>query len=1236
MRILAIRGSNLASLTGEFEIDFEAEPLAGSGIFAITGPTGAGKSTLLDAVCLALFAEIPRLRAAPTSGSVGNDENGIAARDPRSILRHGTADGYAEVDFAMPAGGVYRARWSVRRARGKAEGRLQNHEHAFERLDTSERMGGTRTETLRAIAAVIGLTAEQFTRAVLLAQGDFEAFIRADANERAALLERLTGSQIYTRLGRAAYEKAQGLRAGLDSIRQRIAALHGLDDQGRAVAEAELAEAEAAHAAASEALEALGAQKRRAARARELANEISTAEQALDAAKNLQALAADRRDALARNRALLRFVPLWTARENARSVLQEADDKRTAAQNALSNANGQLEMSAAAARTAANALKQQEREAEALTPVLAAARALDRQLADTSEALMHASQEADALAKHANEAEESAAAAEGSFAQAQTRIANAAAWCTSNAALRTLHEREEELSELIAARASSHTQSQEAQGRLVELEREETLALARHATTLDAVRIARENLGAATRHRTEAEAEAPAEAALDALSREIDLLATAELRSVEFAQASRDVTQAQAALEETRAAQADAASRRTTIVQRLAEYEASLPDLETQVRQARHVLAQSVAASGKAAEFMRAELVDGEPCPVCGAQEHPLSALETLLGTHLESNRRHAEALEQELSRQRSEQQSLTRERETLSAREEALTQEESSRAEALMPLQDKAGEANRTLRAALLDVGLDSSALPSREDLARHRDERVQKRQDALSARQIASQSRDAQDLARKALDDMQQSEDAARVALAARAQALSEGRAMTDRQNAEMQNNDRALDRALAAFSEWRQLPDAGSWLRKQAETWRSYTAEQSEAETALPGLDAQRHEAVRTRDLARIQAKAAAATKLNLANTRVLKSAERSELLEGRSVAEVEETTARASGEARQANEVARQVSENAARLFAGSEAALKSAVGNHDEADVKYSSASAALDASLSSMEVAEHQLAQLAKAGQESIDAEAQALAALDTGVGEALAVLSKCHADLERHTAEAPENEELTPELLPDALMQAKGELEGANAAREQARLRILQDDQVRARTSSLRAELEAATSQADVWLRLSDLIGDREGKAFRRFAQGLTLDRLLEHANTRLAELKPRYALERGTGGEMLVQVVDNDMGGQVRGLHNLSGGERFLVSLALALGLAEMSSGRGVKIESLFIDEGFGALDPASLGQALALLEHLHASGRRVGVISHVEELKERVPVKIEVTPTGRGTSTIGIAYG
>ena len=114
MRVLAIRGRNLASLAGDFAIEFEAEPLAGSGIFAITGPTGAGKSTLLDALSLALFNRLPRLEAAPSGAQIPNGpDQGISAGDPRAILRHGTGEGHAEVDLSMPDGARYRARWSV-------------------------------------------------------------------------------------------------------------------------------------------------------------------------------------------------------------------------------------------------------------------------------------------------------------------------------------------------------------------------------------------------------------------------------------------------------------------------------------------------------------------------------------------------------------------------------------------------------------------------------------------------------------------------------------------------------------------------------------------------------------------------------------------------------------------------------------------------------------------------------------------------------------------------------------------------------------------------------------------------------------------------------------------------------------------------------------------------------------------------------------------------------------------
>jgi exonuclease SbcC len=185
MKILRIGGRNLASLADEFCVDFEAAPLAASGLFAISGPTGAGKSTLLDALCLALYGATPRLKTSRTGAlvpDVGSDT--VSAQDPRSLLRRGAAEGHAEVDFIGNDGQRYRARWSVRRARARASGALQNAAMSLQRLPDGAPIGATRTEVAQEIGARIGLSFEQFTRAVLLAQNEFSAFIKTDENER--------------------------------------------------------------------------------------------------------------------------------------------------------------------------------------------------------------------------------------------------------------------------------------------------------------------------------------------------------------------------------------------------------------------------------------------------------------------------------------------------------------------------------------------------------------------------------------------------------------------------------------------------------------------------------------------------------------------------------------------------------------------------------------------------------------------------------------------------------------------------------------------------------------------------------------------------------------------------------------------------------------------------------------------------------------------------------------------
>lgn len=223
MKILSIRGKNLASLEGEFEIDFTAEPLKSAGIFAITGATGSGKSTLLDALCLALFDDMPRTNRASENVQMEDIKNKtISQKDSRNILRRGTGDGYAEVDFVSLAGEEFRSRWSVRRSRDKADGALQNVDFRLTNLSAGIEEQGGKKELLAKVVRLIGLTFDQFTRAVLLAQGDFATFLKATQKEKAELLEKLTGTEIYSRISAVIYEKSKTVEQELNTIKERI------------------------------------------------------------------------------------------------------------------------------------------------------------------------------------------------------------------------------------------------------------------------------------------------------------------------------------------------------------------------------------------------------------------------------------------------------------------------------------------------------------------------------------------------------------------------------------------------------------------------------------------------------------------------------------------------------------------------------------------------------------------------------------------------------------------------------------------------------------------------------------------------------------------------------------------------------------------------------------------------------------------------------------------------------
>lgn len=231
MRILAIRGANIASLT-EFDIDFQGEPLRSAGIFAITGPTGSGKSSLLDAMCLALYQKAPRLddltgREAKVESRFG----AIGQSDIRNLLRRGCDTGFAECDFQACDGKGYRARWGYRAP--KKKGAAVQEEMTLVCLDDQRVLiaaSGKKGDFQAAIETLVGLKYEEFMRTVLLAQGRFAEFLRSDENQRADLLEKLTGTGIYTLVSRKIFEKTKAVKTRSELVERDLGNLAVLED----------------------------------------------------------------------------------------------------------------------------------------------------------------------------------------------------------------------------------------------------------------------------------------------------------------------------------------------------------------------------------------------------------------------------------------------------------------------------------------------------------------------------------------------------------------------------------------------------------------------------------------------------------------------------------------------------------------------------------------------------------------------------------------------------------------------------------------------------------------------------------------------------------------------------------------------------------------------------------------------------------------------------------------------
>ncbi|CAN7231503.1 AAA family ATPase [Pseudoduganella sp. LjRoot289] len=1278
MRILRIGGKNLASLAGEFSVDFEQEPLASTGLFAISGPTGAGKSTLLDALCLALYDATPRLlKALGRSMLPDVGAETVTTQDTRNLLRRGMAEGYAEVDFVGSDNLRYRARWSVRRSRNRVEGALQPTAMGLQQLPALLPVGGTKTEVKIEIEKRIGLSFEQFTRAVLLAQNEFATFLKADDNERGELLETLTGSAVYSEISMRAFERAKQEQAALQRLTGRLADQKPLSGEERAALETHSVEAEAVVAA----LDAQKAVLEQELRWHQQAQRLEQSE--LDAQQALRERLADAEAAAPRRAALEQLDAVQPARPLAADV-NRTDSDIAAMQTALAARTQEAEQAQQAQAQAAATLLQSEAavaDAEAAQrdagPHLDQAKALDARI----EAMLPAHRQASAALEHASRADTLAKTAlqdkQSEHRQLTSAQEHGTAWLARHQPWQALAESWQKWDVLFAQAGQAASQAEKHSTALAAVQRHAARHRDDEARATASLAGAAERLQALEAQRQEAIA---ALAVVDAdalhaqrraLEQRRDLLASGEKAWSEL-----DMRQQRKSQLDGEAARHQ--HTREAAEQHLAAAQQQYAVLMATFGQAERSLKLAEAACAESVEKLRATLQDHTPCPVCGAEEHPyrhddgaLSAMHASLQAEVARCRGQLQQnIEQQTFQRTTAQNSIDR-LAVLASEQHALDgplgratdawRTHPLAAEAANAVPDMPRTAHAGTHADLDDADVDRAASATRRDrraawfaaeLIEVRsglqaiDQQEQSLRRAGAAREAAQQACDA------AAAEHARLHATAAAAQSALAQSNAEYQSLEDKRIEVALQLGSLLDELDAAFSH-SELPNEGwkdEWKsgparfhearRAEAKQWQTQRTQLDERATAFAALDAELH-ALATAQ-ARTEHDAAAARHAFASADAALQTMQeqRLALWGGKEVRDIEAQLQTAIAAARTRHAAQQQASQQAAQQRARADEAIVQTASRLAALQAAADTAAQRLGTWLENFNQPQaaltlDELLALLSCPAEAIRAEREALQALERAAATAGTVLKERQLQREQHRASAPAGSERTMDTLSQALDALSAERKQAHDVAAAHRLGIAQDNDKRQRAHAMLAEIELQESVEQRWARMNELIGSADGKKFRNYAQQFTLDVLLGYANAHLSHLARRYQLERIghlSGPSLGLLVRDQDMGGETRSVHSLSGGESFLVSLALALGLASLSSNR-VRVESLFIDEGFGSLDAETLRVAMDALDGLQAMGRKVGVISHVQEMTERISTRIVVQPSAGGRSVVSV---
>jgi len=1234
MKIERITVCNIASLAGTHSVDFTKDPLRTAGLFSISGATGAGKSTLLDALCLALFDETPRLYQV---GRLEDLANGERQNDTRTLLRRNTAQGFAEVAFLGVDQRQWTARWSVRRGHNKADGNLQHVEmvlfrgHIAPGSDGHVEAGGKKTLVKEAIVEKIGLTFEQFTRAVLLAQNDFATFLKADDKQRAGILQALTGTERFEAISRAVYERYSGEKKKIEDLEAQLQGYQPLTAEVRT-------EKEAAATTATVAVGKLEVEFKQLdvcvewfrKRTELLANEQKANEELAASIQNRYA-ASERRAALQRTESVAHAArTLREAELRATNDLNATKLKLEDATKAVTSDHATLRDVIEKQNKTAATLAQIQQEQQTAAPLLKRARELDtklellrtrvekadNRLTDATTAVLQATEKRDHAVTRMQSLEtekQTLHSRRDQLAAFAPFVKDAATW---------LHR----LETAISTKAESAKRREELANFAAQFQREiEELNAKKDVQSRlqELSDSAAKELGSAEAAEREFDAED-----LARQRREFDAI------HGRLATLQQELNQLKSYLISAESVAAEIADIEATQVQNLATLkrlqDVEIPQATRDAKVAHDLLETMQAAVDDHAKRLRLSLQPEHPCPVCGSGNHPYHE-------HAPDYESAAINAAKENCKQLDEfRDTLKRDEQRLSlstqAASENISKCQQKRTELLTSIAEFTfSSADHSDVAAVLAVADDERQSRVLQQLEANQQSRAQIEAREKSHREATKEAGKRRKAAEESARNLQTQQQLVN--------KLENQHIVTSTQHAnsemsERTSQERLSDAMIALSGLFSDLPNASEDFAADASKFRDTFADSArtlaDIQEQLSGVSANLSEVVAVTAPLEEAVQAAVKTQSGSQAEQTAATDERDQhlqlrqqLFESRAADIVEQELAAKLLSADQDSKSVTAAKHTAEKRLAEAETTQRHAAESVEKTLIVVQAAQTKMATWLASFNIASgctltmEDVDQMLARDVAWIETERAFLKQLDARVTSAESACRVHAQQLQQHDERRPTTEDETDVLA--AVLRIQEDLKVARESQETALDFVRQDNQHRQHNAALTQRLADQHNLAEPWLMLNELIGSKEGDKFRMIAQRRTLDVLLGYANFQLNQLAARYRLERIPESLNLV-VIDCDMGDERRSVHSLSGGESFLVSLALALGLASLTSNR-LRIESLFIDEGFGSLDPETLTIAMNALTHLEAQGRKVGVISHVTEMTDAIPVQIKV---------------